>query len=68
MTIPNLMQAYKEKVTVTQVRQAFSILTHAYKMAEIDLGENFRSNFDYRSGQSGSDDFWKAFKPYYLDN
>ena len=64
MTVPNLVQTYKEKIIVTQVKQVFSILTEAYKLAEADLGDNFRKNYDYRSGQSGRDDFWNAFKPY----
>jgi len=64
MTIPTLITKYQEKVIVTKFQQVFAILTEAYKLAENDLGENFRKSFDYKSGATGPDDFWNAYKPY----
>lgn len=36
MTIPSLIQSYKEKVTVTAVKQSYSIFAQALKMVTID--------------------------------
>ena len=39
LTIPNLVMKYKEKVTVTKVQKAYSVLNSAYKMALVTDGE-----------------------------
>lgn len=36
MTIPSLIQSYKEKATVTAVKQSYSIFAQALKMVTID--------------------------------
>ena len=39
LTIPNIVIKYKEKVTVTKVQKAYSVLNSAYKMALVTDGE-----------------------------
>lgn len=39
MTIPSLVQKYKEKAIVTRVKKAHAMLNEAYKMAVLEYGE-----------------------------
>ena len=39
LTIPTLMQSYKDRQTVTAVLKAASTLTNAYKLTVVDEGE-----------------------------
>ncbi len=60
MTIPNLVQSYNEKVTVTKVKKMYSVLSNAYEMYKIENGgTNF---FDYT--QEGAEQAATIFKPY----
>ncbi len=41
MTIPNLVQSYNEKVTVTKVKKMYSILSNAYEMSKLENEQEF---------------------------
>ena len=38
MTIPNLVNTYKEKVRVSKVKKAYSVLANAYNLAKSEYG------------------------------
>ena len=78
MTMPSLIQKYKEKVTVTKVKTALSILNQAYTLARKD-GEEINSwfsqsstfvtddsgnNIQNDSGRDNQDIFWERLIPY----
>ena len=47
MTIPTLINNYQKKVTVTRLQKAFSTLSQAVKLSEIDNGPVSTWNFDF---------------------
>ena len=49
LTIPNLVMKYKEKVTVTKLRKAYSIINSAYQMALLENGDFDNWGF-YKTG------------------
>lgn len=78
MTMPSLIQKYKEKETVTKVKTALSILNQAYTLARKD-GEEINSwfsqnstfvtddsgnNIQNDSGRDNQDIFWGRLIPY----
>ncbi len=48
MTIPNLVQSYQEKVTVTKVKKMYSTLSQAYALYKVDndVDETYVNNHD----------------------
>ncbi|MCR4881718.1 MAG: hypothetical protein K6A44_07195 [bacterium] len=58
MTIPSLMQTYKERQTVTHLKKFYSTISNAVKRAEAD--ENPIGNWEYCSGEGVNSDKFLA--------
>ena len=60
LTIPSLIQKHQEKVTVTRLRQTYSIFSQAVELAQIDYGDiNFWSDEVSQDEQELVDLFYK---------
>ena len=73
VTIPTLVQKYKEQVTVTKVKKAYAVLTNAMQMAIIENGTldtwGFDGTYEDEEGntqisQEGSAKFARIFSKY----
>lgn len=52
LTIPAIVQKYKELVTVSKVKKAYSLLNQAYQLAKVDYGE--LENWDLNATDTGA--------------
>ena len=60
LTIPSLIQKHQEKVTVTRLKQTYSIFSQAVELAQIDYGDiNFWSDEASQDEQELVDLFYK---------
>ncbi len=76
MTIPTLVQRYQEKVTVTKLKKAYSMLNQAYQMAVIEHGTYdqwgmINAEYDEEGNMTNLEEFkntyantWKILAPY----
>lgn len=60
LTIPVIIQKYQKQVVVTRLKKAYSIISQALQMSEIDNGSIDTWNY----GQNGHDFFFQYLKPY----
>ncbi len=63
MTIPNLINNYQEKVTVTKVKKMYSTLNQAVKLAEVDNGPVITWDLP-KNVNGGSQKLYEYLKPY----
>lgn len=76
LTIPAIVQRYQERVTVTKLKKAYSLLNQAYQMAVIDHGTYdqwgmINAEYDEEGNMTNMDEFkntyantWKILSPY----
>ena len=67
MTIPNIVQSYNEKVTVTKVKKMYSTLSNAYELVKIEYGDI--SQWSTKGGNNSVEDsiaMREKFKKYFI--
>ena len=68
ITIPTVIQKYQEKVTVTRLKQTYSIFSQAVELAQVDYGDiNFWNKEVFQDEQELVDLFYKRITSH-LDN
>ena len=65
LTIPTLISNYQKSQTISQLKKAYSELSQAVKLSEIDNGPSQNWDWGIQGGESTSTDFFNTFwKPY----
>ena len=65
MTIPTLVQSYKKKVILTQLKKSYSVLQNAIALSEVDNGKF--STWPTGASMEAISYFETYFKPYFTD-
>ena len=53
LTVPIMVQNFKERVTVTKVKKAYSVIEQAYRMAIVENGSMDKWNIDHSDTNTG---------------
>lgn len=64
LTVPTLVQSYKERTTVAKLKEAFSIISQAQKLAIAENGQPANWNWPEASGKEAHAALANMIKPY----